>query len=68
MKDPLDMHACDNCRYYSVIGSGNGECHRHAPMCVSPAAQNSIASALWPVVSADDFCGDWKTTVGAKMG
>jgi hypothetical protein len=47
-----------------------GECHRHAPMPhvmfpnfhsdgVAVEHENTWAVAYWPIVSADNWCGDW---------
>jgi hypothetical protein len=51
---PYDA-TCTTCRWYRSHREDDsltdpGDCRRHAPSFQS-----------WPVVSADDYCGDWQT-------
>lgn len=57
--------SCDNCafsvREYPIADELGGppksiECHRYAP---KPRTDGGITYAKWPLVQAEDFCGEW---------
>ncbi len=54
---------CSNCRFWQkfpdVSKLLNGECRIERPK-VSVEPGNEAASAIWPTVEIDDWCGEWK--------
>lgn len=71
-QEPEVVQSCSNCRFcfallparYSMVsvvppGVGRLECHRLPPQVTS------ISSGVFPTVSADMWCGEWKG-IGAK--
>ena len=40
---------CFECRHWCALNEQIGECRRHAP------------ADVWPVTSADEWCGDFDT-------
>lgn len=58
------LNYCQHCIYFvAVVSNVGGECHRRAP---EPGPK--AASAVWPVVSAHDFCGDGYAWPAAEVG
>ena len=65
--------SCSDCNFYSEVAGGApfyegdfkrsaGECRRHAPASklAGPKFAGEMAIAHWPVVAADDWCGDFE--------
>jgi len=52
---------CGKCRFFedAEFSDGFGECHRHAPRCTG-AEPGSNDLAVWPVISSDDWCGEFE--------
>jgi len=53
------MKSCVNCRYYD-----DGECKRYPPIIIDVTEEGRLELALesfWPIVSAGDLCGEYKT-------
>ena len=51
---------CDNCRFYKPIGPHVGQCRCHAPTA------NGSDQAIWPWITDDAWCGEWKQTFEAE--
>lgn len=54
---------CAGCRFWVLWDSnakraGTGECRRRAPLPVTSLASSQDAIADWPLVYADDWCGE----------
>lgn len=59
-EDNNQEQVCANCRYYT-----GSTCHRYPPLVVNSEyieyeSTYSTTSSVWPEVSADDFCGEFK--------
>lgn len=53
------MKTCTDCRFASVKGA-KFECRRFAPSPLIPQdSEDSKPKAVWPVVKADNWCGQW---------
>lgn len=54
---------CEDCFFYQREQDWAGECRRHAPR-----PQLDCEIAVWPIVKADDWCGeyDWRGYAGAE--
>ena len=52
---------CKTCVFGHGFGS-EGECHRRAPVVIQYDEKEYARphGTLWPEVSEDDFCGEWK--------
>ncbi len=55
---------CQNCKFfrkfnteYYGIENTIGRCHRYAPR---PTSERDAESWGWPIVSVDDWCGDFQ--------
>lgn len=72
MTTDFSKTSCSQCNFYSEIAGGApfyegdfkrpaGECRRHAPASklAGPKFAGEMAIAHWPVVAADDWCGDF---------
>jgi len=61
---------CDNCRYYSADGQGEGDCRKHAPQPCAVRdrsgrdADNVRIVSWWPRVMHSDWCGDYEPIDG----
>ena len=62
MNKPLEEQFCKNCRYRLLRKYREMTqeiqyfaCHRNAPQ----PSTNQYASAFWPIVDDDDWCGEW---------
>lgn len=51
---------CETCSFYQAAKT---ECRRNAPV---PKADGTAATAHWPTVAADDWCGEYKSKDTAK--
>lgn len=52
----MDDTYCANCIYWAGHdGDDAGECRRHSPR---PRPAEEVA--YWPIVEADDWCGEWE--------
>lgn len=64
---------CENCRFFAASGgeSTRGDCRRHAPHPAtirlrSYSEQGPEAyESYWPVMSHDDWCGEFEPIDGA---
>lgn len=56
----IDDLECSNCRYFEeIIDRKGGLCRRHAPRPTVPRSPSaSVSEVCWPVVDADDYCGE----------
>jgi len=50
-RDPLYWHMNTNCR-------------RHAPQRTEQLEYQTLTQRVWPVVKANDWCGDWEQWTG----
>jgi hypothetical protein len=59
-------HTCRTCRFYDFFDKKDFDlealCRRHppAPMVGSNEDRNRLLYANWPLVSSNDWCGEWK--------
>lgn len=53
-KRPSPTKTCAACHWFVAGVAGNGRCHRYPP-----AALPSLTTWAYPLVSADDFCGEF---------
>ena len=73
MTTDFSKTSCSDCNFYSEVTGGApfyegdfkrpaGECRRHAPSSklAGPKFAGEMAIAHWPVVAADDWCGDFE--------
>jgi len=51
---------CQTCAFFHAAQS---QCRRYAPQ---PQAENSRATAVWPTVAVDDWCGEYKAKDATK--
>ena len=58
------QESCCNCKF-SVDAFGGQElfCHRHAPICKGEFLGQP--KAAWPIVSSDDWCGEFAKSKNA---
>ena len=56
------MKNCDTCRFaYKTNTFDCFECRRHAPKeRKNPPGYYPNTRTVWPLVSADHWCGDWE--------
>ena len=55
---------CERCRFSVSNGTGKYECRKGRPMLpllFDPTRDYLADRAVWPVVSAFDFCGEWES-------
>lgn len=51
---------CSNCKYWELIDSINGTCHRYAPKpTVVKGQEKDKYILILPVTKKDDWCGDF---------
>ena len=48
------MNRCDECKYWSGLGTKDGRCKR-----MPPAVRDTLGR-MWPITSPDDWCGEFK--------
>lgn len=57
-QEPVEQ-TCGNCHYFRA-----NMCRRYAPMCLTfeaiPNMPQSASEAVWPIVSASGWCGEWR--------
>ena len=51
---------CQTCAFYHRDRS---ECRRNAPV---PRSEGTAATAQWPTVAADDWCGEYQSKDAVK--
>jgi hypothetical protein len=51
---------CETCAFYQAEKS---QCRRNAPV---PMTQGNAATAQWPTVAADDWCGEYQAKDATK--
>lgn len=58
--------ACKECNWFQSIGGNRGYCKARAPAITDRKvdlgdgkAEDKWREAMWPIVSGDDWCGDW---------
>lgn len=58
----LDTEQCQNCEHFRRNQSyGHGNCHRMPPQIVADAGGEGFGhKSLWPVVSENESCGEFK--------
>jgi hypothetical protein len=57
---------CCRCRYYSDECSISGWCRRHSPVVLCNAGYG--IETHWPVVQADNWCGEFEPRQPAEGG
>lgn len=63
---------CENCRYFSPEGNGDGECRRHAPAPYAVRHQEkrdddtASIQGWWPTVEEGDWCGEFESIDGSN--
>jgi hypothetical protein len=58
----MPIGTCENCLYSKVSnvrGHDKLTCHRYAPSPLSGGSGQGWADYEWPVVHAEEFCGEW---------
>lgn len=70
-----EIQNCGSCRFCTTIRHGL-ECHRTAPAPVllgplvhllgARALTSEVRRVAWPVVSAEDGCGEWRPREGGS--
>jgi len=55
---------CGNCTFYEALMAADllikGKCHRLPPIFISSRLKDDLLICDFPVVSADDWCGEHK--------
>jgi hypothetical protein len=51
---------CESCAFYHAEKT---QCRRNAPV---PMTQGTAATAQWPTVAAEDWCGEYQAKDAAK--
>lgn len=54
----MTTRKCHSCAHYEVVDPDEGICRRHAPRPYGTLDLDHPLTALWPEVSALDWCGD----------
>lgn len=50
---------CGNCRYWKQIESIHGYCRRYPPM-IGQESPALYVNAQFPIMQANDWCGEWR--------
>jgi len=51
--------SCGQCRFW-LDGDELGVCHRHAPMPYAAENEPGDAETVWPLTSANQWCGEFE--------
>jgi len=51
---------CESCKFWRVWGEKRGECHRNAPLPMSPSNSPSRNGTHWPLTQHDQWCGEFQ--------
>lgn len=58
---------CATCRFWDPYYDVSGNCQRYAPKPTLVRSRlevnnSDLTEALWPITSADDYCGEWEAS------
>jgi len=53
----MSNQKCETCKFFKSAGGTTGECRRYPPQCV---ADEDCAWERFPVLVADEWCGEYK--------
>ena len=53
---PMFRGKCKDCEYWRMHEKDQGSCRRHTPRMLIRGEDIFVG---WPMVDADDFCGEW---------
>lgn len=57
---------CENCKYYSRMMEGEGDCRRNAPID-DGTLRITGPTAKWPGVYANMYCGEFDSLIKEKL-
>jgi hypothetical protein len=62
------MDTCASCRFWrrfpDMVGGGEGECRRRAPVALDENRAVGHTAPAWPHTDSSDWCGDYEPRRG----